>query len=147
MLRSPPWALVSSALLTSGPRADYRTFLIPSGTWRSAPGTVEHAVSFALQNGYTHIDTAAGYGNETGVGIGIKASGVPRSNIFLTTKLDNPDHGNVAEALEKSLKNLGTDYLDLCLSFKDLQKLSAKLMVRHLLFRAHALARPDDARV
>ncbi|KAF9467850.1 NADP-dependent oxidoreductase domain-containing protein [Collybia nuda] len=85
------------------------------GTWKSAPGAVEHAVSFALQNGYTHIDTAAAYGNETEVGVGIKASGVPRGSFFLTTKLDNPDHENAAEALEKSLQNLGTDYLDLWL--------------------------------
>jgi len=85
------------------------------GTWKSAPGAVEHAVEFALKNGYKSVDTAAGYKNETEVGIGIKASGVARSDIFLTTKLDNPDHENAAEALEKSLKNLGTDYLDLWL--------------------------------
>ncbi|RDB30099.1 Glycerol 2-dehydrogenase (NADP(+)) [Hypsizygus marmoreus] len=85
------------------------------GTWKSAPGAVELAVEHALKFGYRHIDTAAAYGNETEVGIGIKASGIPRSEIFLTTKLDNPDHLNAAEALEKSLKNLGTDYLDLWL--------------------------------
>lgn len=84
------------------------------GTWKSAPGAVEHAVEFALKNGYKHIDTAAAYKNETEVGHGIKASGVPRSSIFLTTKLDNPDQKEAAQALESSLKNLGTDYLDLC---------------------------------
>ncbi|GLB42323.1 putative aldo/keto reductase family protein [Lyophyllum shimeji] len=85
------------------------------GTWKSAPGAVEHAVEFALKNGYRSIDTAAAYKNETEVGVGMKASGVPRSEFFLTTKLDNPDHERAAEALEQSLKNLGTDYLDLWL--------------------------------
>ncbi|KAG5654440.1 hypothetical protein H0H81_002629 [Sphagnurus paluster] len=84
------------------------------GTWKSAPGAVEHAVEFALKHGYKSIDTAAAYQNETEVGVGIKASGVARGDFFLTTKLDNPDHENAEAALEKSLKNLGTDYLDLC---------------------------------
>jgi glycerol 2-dehydrogenase (NADP+) len=84
------------------------------GTWKSAPGAVEHAVEFALKNGYTHIDTAAAYENEKEVGDGIAASGVPRGSIFITTKLDNPDQKEAPEALESSLKKLGTDYLDLC---------------------------------
>ena len=53
-------------------------------------------------------------GNEQGVGDGIKASGVPREEIFLTTKLDNFNHRNASEALDYSLKKLDTDYLDLC---------------------------------
>ncbi|KAK7044603.1 Aldo-keto reductase [Favolaschia claudopus] len=85
------------------------------GTWKSAPGAVEHAVEFALRNGYKHIDTAAAYKNEKEVGAGIAASQVPRGSIFLTTKLDNPDQKEASEALESSLKNLGTDYLDLWL--------------------------------
>jgi glycerol 2-dehydrogenase (NADP+) len=84
------------------------------GTWRSAPGAVEHAVEQALKNGYRHIDTAAAYENEKEVGIGIKMSGVPRDEIFLTTKLNNPDHKDPASALESSLSALGTSYLDLC---------------------------------
>jgi glycerol 2-dehydrogenase (NADP+) len=67
-----------------------------------------------LKNGYTHIDTAAGYQNETEVGQGIKASGVQREKIFLTTKLDNPDQRHPEKALEASLKKLDTPYLDLC---------------------------------
>lgn len=85
------------------------------GTWQSPPGQVEKAVEAALKHGYRHIDTAAGYQNEAEVGAGIKASGVPRDQIFLTTKLNNPDQGRVAEALEESLQKLGTDYLDLWL--------------------------------
>jgi len=85
------------------------------GTWKSKPGEVEHAVEFALKHGYKHIDTAAAYQNEAEVGQGIKASGVPRESFFLTTKLDNPDQGRPAEALEDSLRKLGTSYLDLWL--------------------------------
>ncbi|KAG6898679.1 hypothetical protein C0993_005180 [Termitomyces sp. T159_Od127] len=85
------------------------------GTWKSKPGAVEHAVEYALKNGYKSIDTAAAYQNEAEVGLGIKNSGVARESFFLTTKLDNPDHLVAEEALGKSLKNLGTTYLDLWL--------------------------------
>ncbi len=85
------------------------------GTWRSKPHEVQHAVEVALARGYRHIDTAFAYGNEKEVGAGIKASGVPRGDIWLTTKLDNPWHQRVAEAIDKSLKNLGTPYVDLYL--------------------------------
>ncbi|KAK4134448.1 Aldo/keto reductase [Trichocladium antarcticum] len=85
------------------------------GTWQSQPGEVEKAVEAALRAGYRHIDTAFAYGNEKEVGEGIRASGVPREEIWLTTKLDNPWHKRVAEAIDTSLKNLGTDYVDLYL--------------------------------
>ncbi|KAK7036719.1 hypothetical protein VNI00_011384 [Paramarasmius palmivorus] len=85
------------------------------GTWKSAPGEVEHAVEAALRNGYKHIDTATAYSNEAEVAQGIKASGVPRESFFLTTKLNNPDMGHPKEALEYSLKQLDTPYLDLWL--------------------------------
>ncbi|RDX51750.1 Aldo/keto reductase [Lentinus brumalis] len=85
------------------------------GTWRSQPGAVERAVAHALKHGYRHIDTATAYGNEKEVGEGIKQSGVPREQIFLTTKLNNPDQRNVASALDASLKALDTPYLDLWL--------------------------------
>lgn len=83
------------------------------GTWKSQPGQVEHAVEFALRNGYTHIDTATAYDNEE-VGQGIKASGVPRERIFLTNKLFNDSHKNAQKALDYSLRQLGTPYIDLC---------------------------------
>ncbi|KAF7562932.1 hypothetical protein G7046_g1203 [Stylonectria norvegica] len=85
------------------------------GTWQSQSGEVEHAVQWAIQAGYRHIDTAFAYGNEKEVGLGIKASGVPREEIWLTTKLDNQWHKRVLEALGISLENLGTDYVDLYL--------------------------------
>lgn len=85
------------------------------GTWQSKPKEVQDAVEAALARGYRHIDTAFAYGNEKEVGDGIKASGVPREEIWLTTKLDNPWHKRVTEGFEASLKNLQTDYLDLYL--------------------------------
>ncbi|KAL1899058.1 hypothetical protein Cpir12675_001615 [Ceratocystis pirilliformis] len=85
------------------------------GTWQSKPNEVRHAVKAALDAGYRHIDTALAYGNEKEVGDGIKDSGVPRDQIWLTTKLDNPWHKRVAEGIDSSLKSLGTDYVDLYL--------------------------------
>lgn len=74
-------------------------------------------VRWALEAGYRHIDTAAVYGNERGVGQGIRDSGVNRQDIFLTTKLWNDDMraNRVREAFEESLEKLGTDYVDLYL--------------------------------
>ncbi|KAL4892555.1 NADP-dependent oxidoreductase domain-containing protein [Aspergillus ambiguus] len=85
------------------------------GTWRAEPGQVRRAVSFALKNGYSHIDAALIYGNEHEVGQGIKDSGVPREDIFITSKLWNTYHPNVEEGLQKTLDALGTHYLDLYL--------------------------------
>lgn len=68
-----------------------------------------------MQAGYRHIDTAFAYGNEKEVGQGIKDSGVPREQIWITTKLDNPWHKRVEEGINSSLKNLGVDYVDLYL--------------------------------
>ncbi|TNY19994.1 NADP-dependent oxidoreductase domain-containing protein [Rhodotorula diobovata] len=85
------------------------------GTWQSQPGEVEHAVEVALKNGYRHVDGAFVYKNEKEVGEGLKASGVPRSDVFLTSKLWCTHHRNVEEAVKRSLDNFGTDYLDLYL--------------------------------
>ncbi|KAI7884877.1 Aldo/keto reductase [Lichtheimia hyalospora FSU 10163] len=87
------------------------------GTWQSKPNEVYQAVLTALKAGYRHIDTAYVYGNEKEVGQALKDSGVPREQIFLTTKLWNNSHRPecVAKALETSLANLQTDYLDLYL--------------------------------
>ncbi|OQE37913.1 hypothetical protein PENCOP_c009G01547 [Penicillium coprophilum] len=85
------------------------------GTWQSKPNEVREAVKNALLAGYRHIDTALAYGNEAEVGAGIKDSGVPRDQIWLTTKLDNTWHHRVTEGIDSSLKDLGTDYVDLYL--------------------------------
>lgn len=85
------------------------------GTWQSSRGQVRDAVKVALQKGYRHIDTALAYGNEEEVGQGIKDSGVPREEIWVTTKLDNIWHHRVEEGISTSLKSLGMDYVDLYL--------------------------------
>ncbi|RYO95519.1 hypothetical protein DL764_007679 [Monosporascus ibericus] len=85
------------------------------GTWQSGKNEVSEAVKHALSVGYRYIDTALAYGNEHEVGEGIRASGVPREQIWVTTKLDNPWHKRVAEGIDASLKNLGLEYVDLYL--------------------------------
>ncbi|KAI6028222.1 NADP-dependent oxidoreductase domain-containing protein [Pisolithus marmoratus] len=85
------------------------------GTWQSKPNEVARAVDVALGNGYRHIDCAWAYGNEKEVGEGLRASGVPRSEVFITSKLWGTYHRRVEECLDETLANLGTDYLDLYL--------------------------------
>ena len=93
--------------------------LIPQlglGVWQTRAGAAcETAVLAALEAGYRHIDTAAMYGNEESVGAAVRTSGIPRENIFVTTKLWNSDHGNPERALETSLRKLKMDYVDLYL--------------------------------
>lgn len=76
-----------------------------------------NAVSWALEAGYRHIDTARIYGNEREVGEAVRNSGIKREEIFITTKLWNDDHGyeSALKAFDKSLKTLNTDYIDLYL--------------------------------
>ena len=87
------------------------------GTFRTDPAVTAQAVKDAIQVGFRHIDTAMIYHNEEGVGQGIKASGVDRKNLFITSKLWNTDRGyeSKKEAFQKSLDRLGLDYLDLYL--------------------------------
>ncbi|MDR2930511.1 MAG: aldo/keto reductase [Propionibacteriaceae bacterium] len=87
------------------------------GTFKVEPGLTQGIVEEALAAGYRHIDTATGYANETGVGAAIRASGIPRDLLFVTTKLANPDQkaGDVRAAYERSLAALNIDYIDLYL--------------------------------
>ena len=88
------------------------------GVWRTNEGTeVENSVKWALESGYRHIDTAAIYENERGVGNAIKASGIPRNELFITTKAwnENQRQNTVMKGFEKSLELLQTDYVDLFL--------------------------------
>lgn len=87
------------------------------GTWLSDRGKVEHAVEYAIKIGYRHIDAALVYGNEKEVGRGIAASGIDRSQLWVTSKLWNVDHRPEAarKAIETTIADLGVDYLDLYL--------------------------------
>ena len=87
------------------------------GTYKVAPEDTYDAVSRALEVGYRHIDTAQMYGNEAEVGAALDASGIPREQIFLTTKVDNSNHEpeRAAASIAQSLEDLRTDYVDLLL--------------------------------
>lgn len=87
------------------------------GTWQSKDDTATAAVLSALALGYRLIDTAAAYGNEKGVGAGIRQSGLKREEIFVTSKLRNADHGYKAtlDAFDLTMEKLGLEYLDLYL--------------------------------
>ncbi|MFK0024469.1 aldo/keto reductase [Streptomyces sp. NPDC090798] len=87
------------------------------GVWQVPDDEAEQAVATALESGYRSIDTAAIYGNEEGTGKAIAASGIPREDLFVTTKLWNSDQGydSTLRAFDTSLEKLGLDYLDLYL--------------------------------
>ena len=87
------------------------------GVFQVPPAETETAVVEALAAGYRHIDTAAAYRNESGVGAATAKSGIPRDKLFVTTKLFNDQHGadKARPALERSLQQLGYDYVDLYL--------------------------------
>ena len=85
--------------------------------YQTPPEATERAVSAALEAGYRHIDTAAAYGNEREVGKAVNRSGLPRGEVFITTKLWNADQGydSTMKAFEKSIDRLGVEQLDLYL--------------------------------
>lgn len=92
--------------------------LLGLGTFRSPRGdATRNAVRWALKLGYRHIDTAAAYGNEKDVGAAVRDSGVPRDDVFITTKLAADDHGydRALRAFDASLERLGLDTVDLYL--------------------------------
>ncbi len=88
------------------------------GTWQTPNGeTAVQSVLCAIEAGYTHIDTAQAYGNEESVGKAIRLSGVPRKDLFITTKLWNSNHSYdlTLRSFDESMNRLGLDYLDLFL--------------------------------
>jgi diketogulonate reductase-like aldo/keto reductase len=87
------------------------------GVWRIPPDEAADNVRTAIESGYRLIDTAAIYRNEEGVGEGVRQSGVPREELFITSKLWNADQGydSTIKAYEASLERLGLEYLDLYL--------------------------------
>lgn len=128
------------------------------GVYKTQEGEeVKNAVRWAIEAGYRHIDTAALYENEKGVGEAIRESGVPREEIFVTTKVWNTDQGyeQTLRAFETSRKKLGFDYVDLYLvhwpgrdkfidTYRALEKLLAEGLVRAIgvsNFKEHHLDR------
>lgn len=107
-------SITDKTILNNGvkmPWLGFGVYLIPDG------GEVESAISTALETGYRSIDTAAFYKNETGVGSAINNSGIPREEIFVTTKVWNEDlrQRRVHDAFEDSMNQLNMDYVDLYL--------------------------------
>ena len=132
------------------------------GVYKVADAEAETLVTGAIEAGYRHIDTAKLYLNERGVGDGMRASGVPRAELFVTTKLWNDDHGyeQTLAAFEESRARLALDYVDLYLihwpapkqdkyvqSWRAMQKLQADGVVRSIgvsNFHIHHLQRLVD---
>ena len=107
-------AISSTATLRGGVEIP----LLGLGVYQSRPGSeTQRAVETALRLGYRHVDTARAYGNERDVAAGIAASGVPRGEVFVTTKLWNSDHGyeETLRACDESLARLGMEQVDLYL--------------------------------
>jgi 2,5-diketo-D-gluconate reductase A len=89
--------------------------LLGFGTWQARGSKGRDAVREALRVGYRHLDTATGYRNEREVGAALRDSGVPRSEVFITTKLPPENAGAERRTITESLRDLGTDYVDLWL--------------------------------
>lgn len=107
-------ALTSSTTLHNGVKMPW----LGLGVWKvKDDGDTERTVQTAIETGYRHIDTAAVYGNEKGVGIGVRNSGIAREELFITTKVWNSDQGYESSlaAFEQSLERLDMDYVDLLL--------------------------------
>jgi diketogulonate reductase-like aldo/keto reductase len=129
------------------------------GTFRSEGDVCVKAVSTAIQVGYRHIDTARMYGNESEVGEGIRAAGVPRNQLFVTTKVWFEDiaEGNLQRSAEASLKRLGLDAVDLLLihwpnrsvplesSIRGLCDAKRRGLARHIGVSNHPVALLDKA--
>jgi diketogulonate reductase-like aldo/keto reductase len=89
--------------------------LLGLGTWQMRGAECRRAVRYALDIGYRHLDTATMYRNEGDIGKAIREGGVPREELFITTKLAPNDAGRERRTLDGSLRALGTDYVDLWL--------------------------------
>lgn len=106
-----PNAAVPNVTLNNGVRVPQLGF----GVFQVPPEETQRIVEDALEAGYRHIDTAAAYRNEAAVGAAIAATGIPREDVFLTTKLRNGEQATAREAFRNSRRELGVDYVDLYL--------------------------------
>jgi len=89
--------------------------LLGLGTWQASDDEAYQAVRAALEIGYRHIDTARAYGNEEAVGRAIADSGLPREEVFVTTKLPPDEADDAPRIIDESLARLGLDHVDLWL--------------------------------
>lgn len=99
-----------AAALSTGPMP-----LLGFGTWQISESQAPEATATALEAGYRHIDTATAYRNEGGIGRALAASRLPREAVFVTTKLPAEHAGRERATIERSLEQLGTEYVDLWL--------------------------------
>ncbi|WP_108718567.1 aldo/keto reductase [Miniimonas sp. S16] len=108
---------IPSIELTTGVTSPVAIPQVGFGTWQVEADVAQGVVENALEVGYRHIDTAAGYYNEAEVGAALRASGLPREELFVTTKLRNGDQGfeQALTAFEASRARLGVDVVDLYL--------------------------------
>lgn len=85
------------------------------GTWLIDDDKAAEAVRNAVKIGYRHFDTAQAYGNERGVGEGIRTAGIPREELFVTSKVaaENKSYESTAVSIDESLKKMGWDYIDM----------------------------------
>ena len=131
--------------------------MVGFGTWKLRGDEARAAVVAALHTGYRHLDTATMYANEAEVGQALRDSGIDRSEVFVTTKIRPSDSGRAAEVLRRSLRALGTEYLDLWLIhwppsrrrerhqlWNDLLELQATGQVRNVGVSNYSLSEIDD---
>jgi diketogulonate reductase-like aldo/keto reductase len=116
--------------------------LLGFGTWQAQGRRADEAVRYALQVGYRHIDTATMYRNEAEVGRAVRDSGVPREEVFITTKLPPGRAGRERQTIGESLRELGTDHVDLWLvHWPPRDRALPEMWQRFLAIRDEGLAR------
>jgi 2,5-diketo-D-gluconate reductase A len=145
-----------STALTVELASGARMPLLGLGTWQARGRSAVEAVRHAIQLGYRHVDTATMYGNEAEVGRAVAESGVPRAEIFVTTKLPQSHDGRERETLAESLDALGVGYVDLWLIhwppggharpdvWERLLELQAKGLARDVGVSNYSLAQLDE---
>jgi 2,5-diketo-D-gluconate reductase A len=134
---------VPAITLPSGARMP----MVGFGTWKLRGRPACEGVRAALDAGYRHVDTATMYGNEAEVGQSLRASGLDRSELFVTTKIRARDAGRVRGVLRASLRALDTDYLDLWLIHWPPQRTSASRQLWHEMLEVQAEGKVRDVGV